>query len=220
PFVGLRNPAKILRSVVLPQPLCPTTQVNVDASAAKLTSRSATTVRDSVSYWKLRWRTSIECIARSAPGHPHHAPAPDRPSLDGLEDEALEAEPEEADDDEGAEHHVGPEKFLRVEDHPAEPPGGRCDHLAADDGDPRPGERLAQSGDDERERPRQHDLLKQVAAARAHGFGGTDPDTVDRAHAGPRVEHDRERRRVEDQRDARRVAQAEPEDEDGDPGQR
>src|SRR5712692_8388349 len=104
--------------------------MNVDEAAAKLTPWSAVTVRASVSYWKLTLRISMGCISGSVPGHAHHAPAAHRVSLDGVEDEALESEPEEPDDHERAEHHVGPEKFLRVEDHPAEPPARGGDHLA------------------------------------------------------------------------------------------
>src|SRR5215510_6391570 len=149
-----------------------------------------------------------------------HAPSAHGAPLDGLEDQPLEREPEDADDHERAQHHVGPEELLGIEDDPAEAPAGRGDHLAPDHGDPRAGERLAEPGDDERERPGKHDLAEELAAARAHGLGRANPDAVDRAHTGPRVQDDRERGGVEDQGDARRVAQAEPEDEHGNPGQR
>src|SRR5262245_8143336 len=149
-----------------------------------------------------------------------HAPPADGASLDDLKHGPLEPEPEDADDHERAQHHVGPEELLRIEDHPAKAPAGRGDHLAADHGDPRAGERLAKPGDDEGERPGQHDLPEELAATRAHGLGRANPDAVDRSDTGPCVQDDRERGRIEDQGDAGRVAQAEPEDEDGNPGQR
>src|SRR5215467_6673373 len=158
--------------------------------------------------------------ARSRPRGADHAPPAHGTTLDGLEDEPLEREPEDADDHERAQHHVGPEELLRIEDHPAEAPASRGDHLAPDHGDPRAGERLAEPGDDERQRPGEHDLAEELAAARAHGLGGANPDAVDRADTGPRVQDDRERGRIENQGDARRVTQAEPQDEDGYPGQR
>src|SRR5262245_24112986 len=149
-----------------------------------------------------------------------HAPSAHGAPLDDLEDQPLEPEPEDADDHERAQHHVGPEKLLGIEDDPAEAPAGRGDHLAPDHGDPRTGERLAEPGDDERERPGEHDLAEELAAARAHGLGRANPDAVDRTDTGPRVQDDRERGGIEDQGDARRVAQTEPEDEHGNPGQR
>src|SRR6267143_4302899 len=114
-----------------------------------------------------------------------HAPAADRPVLEHLEDQPLDAETEHADDEEAAEHDIRVEVFLRVEDHPAEAPAGRGDHLAAHDRDPRPRERLAEPGDHERERAREDHPAEHRALPGAHGLGGTYPDAVHGFDAGP-----------------------------------
>src|SRR5213594_4100134 len=102
PFVGWRNPATMLSSVVLPQPLRPTTHTNSDSAISMVTSRSAGTVRSAASYSKVRWRSSMKLTrASSRAHHSHHAPPADGPALERLEDDALEDEPEDSDDDQG-----------------------------------------------------------------------------------------------------------------------
>src|SRR5215510_4742568 len=150
-------------------------------------------------------------VIGSGPDRLHHAPATDRAVLEYLEDKPLDDETEPADDEEAPEHHVGVEVLLGVEDDPAEPPAGGRDHLAADDRDPGAGEGLAKPRDDERQRARQHHLPEHGAVAGAHRLGRPHPDAIHRLHAGPGVENDR---------NARRVAQAEPEDEERHPGER
>src|SRR5262245_56486215 len=250
PLVGWRNPATMLRSVVLPQPLRPTTHRNSDSAIAMVTSRSAGTVRSAASYSNVRWRSSMKLIDRTggpdmaprppalgrAPAepwrasvslqdtsrarHPDHAPSAHRAPLERLEDDALEDEPEDTDGDERGDHDVGVEELLGVEDQPAEAPARGGDHLAADHGDPGAREGLAQSGDHEGQRSRQHYLQEERAIVGAHGAGGTQPDAIHRPHACPRVEDQRERRRVEDERHRGGVAEAEPHDEHRHPRER
>src|SRR6058998_1391035 len=125
----------MLSSVVLPQPLRPTTHTNSDSAISMVTSRSAGTVRSAASYSKVRWRSSMKLTrASSRAHHSHHAPPADGPALERLEDDALEDEPEDSDDDQGGDHGVGVEELLGVEDQPAEPPAGGGDHLTADYG--------------------------------------------------------------------------------------
>src|SRR5262249_22287324 len=69
PRVGWRNPASRFRSVVLPQPDCPSTHTNSDAATAKLTSASAVTRPLPASYSWVTPRTSM------GPGAPTRAPS-------------------------------------------------------------------------------------------------------------------------------------------------
>src|SRR6266545_4924895 len=75
---------------------------------------------------------------------PHHAPAHDSGTLERAEHQPLEHEADRTDHGECGEHHVGVEKFLGVEDHPAQAPIGGREHLGAHDRDPRPQKSLPQ----------------------------------------------------------------------------
>ena len=81
--------------------------------------------------------------------HARHAPAIDGGALKRAEHKALGREADEADGDDRSEHHVGVEKLLGVEDHPARAPIGCSQHFGADHRDPRAQERLPQPRDDE-----------------------------------------------------------------------
>ena len=52
----------------------------------------------------------------------HHAPAAHREPLQGLEDQPLEDESDDADDREARQHDIGVEKLLGVEDDPTQTP--------------------------------------------------------------------------------------------------
>src|SRR6266542_40696 len=163
---------------------------------------------------------SIWLTGRSPAPRADHAPAADGPALDRLEHEALEAETEETDDEEGAHHDVGVEVFLGVEDHEPEAPGRRRDHLAADHGDPSAREGLAKARDDEGQGARQHDLEKERARVGAHRLGGAEPQPVDRADTGPGVQDQREDGGIDHEPDGGGIAEPEPENEQRHPGER
>src|SRR5438093_7394996 len=150
----------------------------------------------------------------------HHSPAAYCPLLDRLEDQSLKSEANDADNRQACHHHVGVEKFLRVEDDPSQPPIRGGDHLTAYDSDPSSGERLAKAGDHERQRSWQDDFLEERPLVGLHRFGRADPEAIDGSHAGPGIEDRREGRGVKDQRDGGRVSETESEDENRNPSQR
>src|SRR5689334_23332187 len=181
PATGARNPAMILRRVVLPQPLGPTMHRNSDASMLKLTSSTPGTRPPGVSYASVTWDISMcGTLLPSGFRRAHHAPANHGCPLQRAEQETLENETDRADHRQRREHEVGVQEFLGVEDHPAQPPIRGGDHLRAHDGDPGSQKCLAQARDDEGRSARDDHLPEERSPARTHSSGGAQPQRIDR----------------------------------------
>ena len=94
------------------------------------------------------------------------------------------------------------------------------DHLGRDHHQPREPGGHAQRRDDLRRDRRQRHLAQQRGALDAEVARDAEVDARDVRDGRAGREHDREERRHEDQEDRRRVADAEPEDRERDPGER
>src|SRR5262252_2652946 len=100
----------------------------------------------------------------------HHSPAGYCSLLDGVKDQPLKSESNDANDRKAGHHNIRVEKFLGIKNHPPQPPRCRSDHLTAYHSDPRPGESLSESRDHERQRSRQDNFSKQCFLIRSHRF--------------------------------------------------
>src|SRR5262249_21180361 len=161
PRSGRANPATMRMSVDLPQPDGPTIATSSPSPTAKLTSSTTSSPPSFVGKRLARLRTSI--LVRIAP--------PDR--LEPLEKphDAVEREPDQADDDHPRDDEVvAVSGVARVDDHEAEPRAER-DHLGRHDDEPGDPEADPHSDDDLRQHRRNHHLREERVARDAEVLG-------------------------------------------------
>ena len=108
--------------------------------------------------------------------------------------------------------HVG------VDDEVAETPVSRH-HLRRDEGEPRHPDADLQAGEDERERPRHHDVAEDLPPARAETAGGAEVRFVDGLDAEHRVQRGHEQRCEGGEEDDRRLETRKHQDGQRHPGQ-
>ena len=133
--------------------------------------------------------------------------------LEPLEHELLESQTDGADDGDASQHHVGVQELARAEDHPAQAPRHRRQHLHTDQDAPGLRQAEAQPGQDVWERAGQDHLVKQAPVIGPHGECRAHPYFLHRLHACPRVEDDGKGGDEPDQENRRDIAEAEPEQE-------
>src|SRR4029079_2824704 len=141
------------------------------------------------------------------------------PPADGLEafqeaHDAVEHEPDQADDDHARDDQVVSVPGVpRVDDEIAEP-GAERDHLRGDDDEPGDAEPDPHADDDLWQHRWDDHAAEQGGARHAEVLGSLEVATLDRMHAGRRLDDHREDGPDEDQEDRRCVADPEPEDRD------
>ncbi len=133
-------------------------------------------------------------------------------------DDEIGAEAEQAVHQQAHHDDIGPHIVARVHDQVADA-GGRVNLLGHDQREPGDAERVAQPDQERGQRGRQDDVLDQRGVAEAEAIAGFHQFLVDRADAGEEGEIDWEGGAEGDQRDFRRFADAEPQDEQGHQGE-
>src|SRR5260370_327867 len=126
----------------------------------------------------------------------------------------VDAEADEPDDRRPQQHVGDQEEGARVVDQEAEPPVGR-DELGGHDDEEGEAEAEAEAGDDAGRRGGQDDVPEDAPIARPEARGGADQDRVDVLDPLERGGEDRKERGVRDERDPRRLPDAEPEHHEG-----
>src|SRR6185437_5273700 len=221
PRVGASNPASRLSNVVFPHPLGPTIEKNSFFTTWKFTSSSAssgspfmeqcTLLTCATSTWiTLLLPSSREALLSDVPGHREAC---------GLAHEIVERETENSDQHHAEQDVVAAEQRSSVVDHVAES-AGCCHQLACDQRHPPDAETDADPGENLWQCRRQHDREKQRPPACAEAQPRSQQIGIDITRACERIQHDGEKRREEDDVHDLHVANAEPENAQGNPGQR
>src|SRR6185295_7683928 len=132
--------------------------------------------------------------------------------------EAIEHQADEPDDD-----HAGNDQVItvagiaRIDDEITQARTQR-DHLGGNYDQPGDAEADAHADDDLRQRRREHHLQEQFRARYAEVLRGAQESFLDGVHADGGLHDHRKYRGDEDEEDGRRVAHAEPQDGDRNPG--
>src|SRR5579863_34752 len=210
PASGRMNPAIRLRSVVLPQPEGPTMATNSPSRTLKLTLSMTSRRPLSEANPLLTSRTSI--LVRIAP--------PDPPHTLQQAHQAVEREPNQADDD-----HAGDDQIVAVpgiagvHDHVPES-RVQGDHLRGHDDEPCNTESDAHADDHLRQHCRDHDAREQRAARDPEILGSAQIALLDGVHADGGLHDHGKHRRDEDQIDGRGITDSKPENRDRNPRDR
>src|SRR5436190_9841851 len=198
PRSGRTNPATMFINVVLPHPDGPTITTVSPSPTEKLTPSTTPSVPPLVGNAFARSRTSI--LLRIPPA--------DR--LEAFEEphDAVEQQPDQADDDHARDDEVVAVSGVpRVDDEIAES-GAERDHLRRDDDEPCDTQADPHADDDVRQDRGDDHAAEQRGAGDAEVPGGLQVATLDRVHAGRRLDDHRKHGRDEDQEDRGRVPDA------------
>src|SRR3990172_9215221 len=216
PALWRRKPPITLSSVDFPQPEGPTMQTNSPRRTSRSTSRRTwigPPPFPGKSSESPRTATAGRPLCSALLMAPRHLVETLEPPK-----QEIEAETDHTDQHHPRDHEVvALARVAGVDDQVPEPRVDR-DHLRGDDHEPRHPERDPHAGQDLRQRGRQDHAPEQLGAREPEVAGGAQVHglhVVARSHGG---DGDREDAREEDQEDRRRVAHAEPEDGDRDPG--
>src|SRR5689334_18794774 len=210
PLSGRSKPATIFNKVDLPQPEGPTIATSSPSPTPKLRPSSTRNGPLSDAYALVMSLTSI--LTGILP--PHRLQTLQQPHR------AVQQEADQSDDDHARNHQiVAIARIARIDDEIAEP-GAQCDHLRRNHHEPGDAQTDAHADDDLRQHRRDHDLAEQAVARHTEVSGGPQISLLDGVHAGDGLHDHRKYRRDEDEVDRRSVADAEPENGDGNPGDR